>query len=461
MSDSKAKASVSHVTPWTRVRARWNVHRSNDQRDTSRAKSTLVSFSGAISWFVAIALALSFGATSALSPPIAGFLVFGVGVVTLMALPITFTLVALILTFTIPLTQLSLGVDTRLLAPALLIPLALSAWDSRRAPKEQGQRVALCLVPLCLLGVASLAWSETPLATAAAALALCALVTCLFLIPLAVEASEMLRMMRLLMTGLILASALVALIPVGQLAGRARGIFNNPNALAIMLVLACPFFMRGRWRLLLPIIFILAFTTASRAGAAALMVGIVFYVITARSSGVRVRIGSLLLTAAAVTVAILRLDPLGSGGSLTEASEVSVFRYENSRAIEWSGAIQIWRQHPLIGQGLGGSDYFETGNSFLKLLLDLGLLGLVLALPFLLLLGRLLIFSKNPVVVASTAAALVSCFFEAWLLTAGSAFFVVFCFVLLLKDMEVSDGSDDNSSSHSATRTSVAALRTG
>jgi len=74
---------------------------------------------------------------------------------------------------------------------------------------------------------------------------------------------------------------------------------------------------------------------------------------------------------------------------------------------------------------------------------DLGLFGLLTAIPFLFLLLRLLMTSKNPLVVAATAAALVSSIFEAWLLTAGSAFFIIFCLIVQTAEMKASDGPHD------------------
>lgn len=416
--------------------------RSDRQPGVLRTRSPVPSLSSAIAWLVASMLVVSLGAGSALNPTVGGLLIFGAGVLVLLGLPIPFTVAGLVLAFVLPLTQLSLAVDTRLLAPALLLPLTVKAWGARH--DSPGHDLALRLVPLCLLAIASITWSQDVLATGAAALALAALIVCLVLIPASTDSTAILHVLRQLMGGLIIASAAVAMTPIGQLAGRSRGIFANPNALAVLLVLAFPLLMRGRWRLLLPVVFILAFTTASRGGMAALFVGTAFYVLSAGTSRVVTRVLAILLVGAALTLAIMELKQMGSSGLTAQTSERSAFRYENSREFEWSGAIQIWRDHPLIGQGFGASDDFETGNSYLKLLVDLGLLGLVVALPLLLLLARLLLMSTNPIVVATTAAALVSSFFEAWLLTAGSAFFLVFGLVIQIEEMGAAHGRHDS-----------------
>lgn len=398
--------------------------------------------SGVLAWLLVSLLAFGLGASSVLSPVVAGLIMFGAGVCVLFVAPLMVTLVALAIAFVLPLTQLDLGVDTRLLAPALLVPLAAKGLTARRTSLLQHD-IARRLVPLCALATASLAWSQDPVATGVAALALIAVVACLFLVPAGSDRRAVLQALRWLVSVLIIVSAVAALTPLGQFAGRTRGIFGNANTLATLLVLAVPLLMRGRWRLLLPLAAVLAYSTASRAGAVAIVVGVIFYVLSARTSRLIIRGLAILFVVVAFTAVVLTLDPVvATSGTFVPTSVrtpvTSVFRYENSRDFEWANAMRMWREHPLIGYGFGASK-IETGNSFLKLLVDLGLLGLVTALPFLLLLVRRLVASKDPLVVGLTAGALVNSLFEAWLLTAGSAFFVVFCLVIQTEKMETSD----------------------
>jgi O-antigen ligase len=388
-------------------------------------------------WLFVSLLAVSVGATSVLSPEVAGLIMFAAGVGALVALPLAFTLVVLAVAFVLPLTQLDPGVDTRLLAPTLLVPLAfkgLTAW--RSAP---GHAVALRLVPLCALATASITWSSDAAASSVAALALITVVACLFLIPAATDKVAVLQTLRWLVSALVIASAFISLTPIGQLAGRSRGIFGNPNALAILCLFAVPLLMRGRWPLLLPLTVVLAYSTASRAAVAAIAVGVLFYFLSARTSRMAVRVSAVLLVAAAFTAAILALDPTASvSPGSAQSSGVSVFRYENSRDFEWAAAVQAWRESPMIGQGFGAAK-IETGNSYLKVFVDLGVLGLVAGAPFVLLLLRRLVVSRDPLVVGSIASGLVSSSFEAWLLTAGSAFFILFCLVIQTEEVDSSD----------------------
>lgn len=390
-----------------------------------------------LTWFVASVLAVCIGAASVLNPGLAGLLIFAVGVCVLIVLPLAVTLGALVLAFALPLTQLDLGIDPRLLAPALLVPLSAKLLTTRRISLHQD--VALRLVPLCAMATASIAWSQDAIATGAAVLALMAVVTCLFLVPASSNKETVLQALRWLVSALIVLSAVAALTPLGQLGGRSRGIFGNPNTLAVLLALAVPLLMRGRWRLLLPLAVVLAYSTASRAGTVAMVVGVLFYVLSARATHGITRTLAVLSLLVALTAAIVTLDPVTmTSGPLAQPSEISVFRYENSREFEWANAIRMWWEHPLIGHGFGASK-IETGSSYLKLLVDLGLLGLLAAAPFLLLLVRRLIASKDSLVVGSTAAGLVSGLFEAWLLTAGSAFFLLFCLVIQAEKTETSD----------------------
>lgn len=395
-----------------------------------------------LAFLVTVMLAVTFGVASTMSPAVAGLVLFGAGVCVLFVLPLTLTLAALVIAFMLPLTQLDLGIDTRLLTPALLLPLAVKASATRRT--APGQDIALRLVPLCLVAVASLTWTQDVYATGVAALALIAVSACLYLVPASIERQALLHSLRWLAGATIILCTAATLAPLGQLAGRSRGVFANPNALAILLMLSVPLLMKGRWRLLLPVVVALAFTTASRAGMAALVVGVFFYVLSARTRRLSLRIGAVLVVVAALAVVVLGLNPtVRNSVILGQPSEISVFRYENSRDFEWAGAMQLWREHPLVGHGFGASSG-DTGSSYLKLLVDLGLLGVVVALPFLLLLLLRLVTSHDPLVVASIASSLVSSIFEAWLLTAGSAFFVLFCLILQTEEGgRVADGHHD------------------
>jgi len=294
-----------------------------------------------------------------------------------------------------------------------------------------------------VLAIASITWSETPGDTNLAALALVTVVACLFLFPASIEPRALLLGLRWLMTALIITSAIAFLTPIGQLGDRTRGILGNPNALATLLVLAIPLLMRGRWRLVLPLALALLLSTASRAGIVAVITGMTFYIVAALTRRVTLRILAALLAAAGLIVAVLGLEsasltskPLGQS-----PSEVSVLRFEHSRQLEWYAAMETWQSSPFIGNGFGAAE-IETGSSFLKILVDLGLLGLVTALPFLLFLAQRLIKSTDPRVVGTIAGGLVNSAFEGWLLTAGSAFFLMFCLIVQFEEA-FSDGHHD------------------
>lgn len=384
---------------------------------------------------VTLGVAIALGSTAAvLAMVVAGGLV-------LVALPVTVTLAAFVIAFLLPLTQVGQGMDTRYVAPAILVVLATRVVATRRASLRQG--VGLRLVPLGAVAIASIMWSEDVQSTGGAVLALVTVVAFLVLIPMTTDGRAVGRLLRWLLGALVVVSAVASLTPLGQLAGRTRGIFANPNALAILLVLAIPLLMRGRWRLLVPVAVVLALMSASRAGVLGLAVGITLYAITARVPSTVTRSIAALLIGIALALAIFNLNPAASSSSLgQEASKILLLRFQNSREFEWAQALRVWQDSPLIGHGFGALK-IETGNSFMKVLVDLGILGLVVALPFLLLLARILFTSQNPVVVGVTAAGLVSSLFEAWLLTAGSAFFVIFCLVIQAES-EPLDGHPDH-----------------
>lgn len=397
-----------------------------------------------LAWLVACVLAVAVGAAGATSSLVAALAGFAVMVGLLLLLPVSVSLVTLLIAFMLPMTQLELGVDTRFLVPVLLVPLAIRTVAARGNLRSHDLPVRL--LPLCAVVIASITWSADPAATVYAVLALLALVACLFVVATGASTEVVVLSLRWFVTVIILLSAVAALTPIGQLAGRTRGIFVNPNGLALLLLLAVPLLLRGRWRLLLPVVAVLAVTTASRAGVVALIVGVVFYLL---ARGGR-RAGPRLAAGAFVTIAILSsVRNLSSGESsgtfLTGGDGASLLRFGHSRQSEWDTATRFWQESPLIGHGYGSSE-IEIGSSVLKLLVDLGLLGLVAALPFMVLLMRRLIQSSNPLIVGLIAAGLVNSFFEAWLLTAGSAFFVLFCLMIQTERLEPPDGRHDHQS---------------
>lgn len=399
-------------------------------------------------------LAVALGASIALGSIAASVAIAVAGGLVLLVLPVSATVAAFVIAFLLPLTQVGQGVDTRYIAPAIMVLLAARAVATRRVSLVRG--VGLRLLPLGAVAIASLMWSEDGQATGDAVLALATVVAFLVLIPLAMDARQVGRLLRWLLSTLIVVSAVVSISPLGQLAGRSRGIFVNPNALAILLALAVPLLMRERWRLLVPVAVILSVTSASRAGVLGLAVGITMWAITVRVASRVPRSIAILLIGLSLAIAILNLAPAASSDFLGgDASRFLLLRFQNSREFEWGQALRVWQDSPLIGHGFGALK-IETGNSFMKVLVDLGILGLVVALPFVLLLGRILFTSQDRVVVGVTAAGLVSSFFEAWLLTAGSAFFVIFC-LAIEAESEPHDGPADHRHADAAARPGVGA----
>jgi len=176
----------------------------------------------------------------------------------------------------------------------------------------------------------------------------------------------------------------------------------------------------------------LSAATASRAGLLGAMVVLLFCVLTRRGPSPVGRISLVVVTTLLLLLGVLGLQPVVAplSGVSPSAPNATVLRQENSRQEVWTDAVTAWTQRPLLGQGFGASE-IETGNSLLKILVDLGVVGLACAMPFLLLIIRIVLTSRDVAVVSVTAGAVVNALFEAWLLTAGSAFFLIFCLLLL------------------------------
>lgn len=352
----------------------------------------------------------------------------------LAALPTTATLLLVVYAFVLPLTLLNVP-DTRLAVPALLVPMAVKLVSGRRQ-LTVGPLVT-CLVPLFALACASLSWTDDRDQTLFAVLALFALMAVLLTVPAVADRRQLWGVLRIAALLLVVVSLVLAVTPYGVYAGRLRGAFGNANNLSLFLLLALPLFARGRWRLLIPVVLVMSAATASRAGFLGAAIAVGFFVLGRRGASKTFRGLLLVATAAALVLLLQSLTPVQqvAGPYQTGAAATTgVLRQENSRQEVWSSAVSNWRERPILGHGFGASK-LETGSSLLKILVDLGLLGLVLCMPFLVMVVRIILTTDDVVVFAVTAGAAVNALFEAWMLTAGSAFFLLFCLLLLHRDV--------------------------
>lgn len=386
---------------------------------TTGLRLTLVSLVSLVS-LVAVAL----GAAAAVLPDLA---------VVLLLAPLTLVagtlspqwLVSLSLPLlTWPLLWFPPGQDTRL---GVVVVAALIATRLALSPNEGGLLVSFTgwrVLALASVATASWIWSAAPADSLGSGLALLAIGVLLtgWTPHAALEARRILLRGG---AGFLVLNMAACLLPVGLLAGRARGLFANPNSLAVAIVLLLPLLWTSRrYRPLALLALALLVASGSRAGVLAAcaeaVVGLVLWR-GRRSIGSRIVATGLLLGLAVVALWVL-------GAGVTDESSVGtasyVLRSGDSRTAIWLQALQAWQTRPWLGFGAGAYSQ-DTASSYVKLLTDLGLIGVGAALPLFVLQFRHF-WRGSPQQAALIAGALVNAAFESWLFAGGSAFFLLY-----------------------------------
>lgn len=338
--------------------------------------------------------------------------------VVLVALPVEATVVLLLAAYAVPLMWVAADLgDTRLVAPLFLLPLAAKAAIHR--PSMRVDAIGLGVAILGVVYGLSSTWSGVPEKTVWAAVALLSSAALLFLIRGQLTPERVTALVRIVGASVVVISLLLAALPVGQLGGRTRGIFTNPNSLAVFLVLVVPFLFTGKWKVFGFAAFPLLVLTASRAGSVACLVEVaVLLASTWGSRGPRrVLLGTLVAGAIWLGISALQ-EPLTSTGTAP-----TLLRYEDSRSEHWQTALNLWWTAPVKGVG-ADANRIDAANSYLKLLTELGVVGVVAAAPLVSCLVRRFV-RGTPEIAAFSAGAAVNAVFESWLFTAGSLFFLM------------------------------------
>lgn len=347
--------------------------------------------------------------------------------------------------FTLPLTQVSIGFDARLLAVPSLLGLVLQADRSQLSGQISPtlRRVFSRLLPIGLFALGSILWSSDPTRTIQYAIAFLAVMLLYWSLRFADPQRIQALIINFVGITMIVSLALLPLSSMGFLAGRARGIFANPNGLALFVALAYPWLHSKRqWRLPITVTCItLGYLSGSRAGLAALILEVLILHIPAR--GVRKRLVFAIPLLASILYLGLQASSEQYAASQASASGASILRPTNSRGATWYAAFEVWRTSPAFGIGAGALP-IEAGDSYLKLLAETGVIGAGIGL-FSLWGAIAPAIRQSRYTAALAAGALADALFESWLFTAGSVYFVL----LWLYPFLDPGGRDDTSSSSS------------
>lgn len=138
----------------------------------------------------------------------------------------------------------------------------------------------------------------------------------------------------------------------------------------------------------IPFIFYAIFLTATRTAFIAGIIGVFYWLYTHRKASFRVK-ASIAIVFILSIVTIFSFAPKSSVERVFSAGESITKGTLNSRSVIWTGAIDQWRESPIIGVGLGGLghalsnrhiNYRGAHNSFIHVMTETGIIGLLLFL---------------------------------------------------------------------------------
>lgn len=322
----------------------------------------------------------------------------------------------------------------------LLVAVALRFY---RSPTSPGVRSSSGhLLTMVFIVCASAIWSEVPTVTAGRAVVFTIMIIAVWLYSRSVDEARVVSVLRVTAGVVAVANASAFLAGfVGPL-GRFSGAFGNPNTLGVINGLLLPAAFpspgmparRALGSYAIPILLITQLLAAgSRGGILAGVAGVL--TLEFRRGRLRERTVRLGAIAGAVTAGVLVAPQLLAERLILGERLSSI----ETRTNLWGLAPALWRQRPVAGAGFGVTERvlaekastigFESEvnfhNSYLNLLIDLGVLGVVvLAAVMLTTLWR----SRGhlPQLSGVVAAGLTSAIFESWMFAAGSGLAIYF-----------------------------------
>jgi len=367
-----------------------------------------------------------------------------------------------IASFLIPLTLWNPGFDTRpvaLFAAAMQLPGLRNRVRGRQLKDHLNPWVLGAGVAITLAGTASIGWSLAPSTTVTSVAAWAATLVIAIVFTSVLSRDQIARVVGFVLVAVVAISALMFIVrfPGATAGGRARGMLSNANGLGIFCAMSLPTLLTYRkslrWLGCAGALALLV-ATNSRAGTLAAVVGLGVFAFRSAAGWVRFVI-------ATATVCVLPfvsdlLDVMGS-----DAPTTGLLRTNDSRSQLWALTLDTFQAHPVTGIGLGALD-IVGGNSYLKMLAELGFLGA--ALGIVLVAAYVSAVKASTTVTAFLFTGLTSAVFESWLFAAGS----LFCFLTFIMcvqdavDEKTRDGHHlDRERPHSAVRRSSQPVGSG
>lgn len=324
------------------------------------------------------------------------------------------------LLYCMPLLNLELvPLDTRGFAAAVLVVKILEpTFRSHYLGRHESMAIFVSLAGFIVLSVASLLWSISPSRTIEGVAGLVLLTLGVYVFANTAEWHDsLLATFRVVSLVCGLSILVVLLDPtVAFEGGRLRGIVENANGLGTLAAFAA--LIAAGWtrhaQYTVPVFMVIIIASGSRGGMLAAIVGLVLLSMTSErgraSAGVKLFFITYVAAALLVYWYLFRPD-------------LVVLRVDDSRSGVWLDLLPYIASYWPLGSGLATLEIFST-NSFLKAGVELGLLGLVLAVSYLIVLC--FVAWGDMRLVGIWAAGLVTALVESWLLAGGSYYSFLF-----------------------------------
>ncbi len=136
----------------------------------------------------------------------------------------------------------------------------------------------------------------------------------------------------------------------------------------------------------IPVVFYAIFLTGTRTGSIVAIIGLIYWIFTARKSSVSIKATFAVVMVASIIV-VLSFAPKASVDRIFSAGKSISSGTLNYRTVIWGGSLNQWKESPMLGTGIGGLgfalskehiEYRDAHNTFIHNIAEFGIIGLLL-----------------------------------------------------------------------------------
>ncbi len=180
----------------------------------------------------------------------------------------------------------------------------------------------------------------------------------------------------------------------------------EPDGVGIMIAIAVPMaaYLTTQYKsvifrmlnsIAIPVCMFAIFLNATRTASIVAMFGITYWLFTHRKASLKIK-AMLLTFFVSSIIGVLAFAPVTSVDRIFSSSKSISSGTLNGRTVIWSASFQQWEKSPIVGAGIGSIEQMLSGshveynsahNTYIQILIELGIIGLLLYLLILLSIG--------------------------------------------------------------------------